>query len=261
MKHYKKESKSDVLSNYEASTSPKSHLNNCIIGSVNRITQASTDEENIKISINKLKLKLRKNSYPEKLIENKIETALKKDTRQEQEYDKIFYLSLDFTSKRCSTIQNEILGILRKFVPKFKLIISWRAIRLKNIINPRLKAQRNSENPVACIYKFECPCSATYIGETCRSIEKRISEHNIPSKESEIYDHTRSCDIYQKQLKTKHKYNLTPSKKLKFIMDKITILKSRLFSSSTRKYVEGFYITLQSPTLNKQNKHRKIKFI
>ena len=118
MKHYKKESKSDVLSNYEASTSPKSHLNNCIIGSVNRITQASTDEENIKISINKLKLKLRKNSYPEKLIKNKIETALKKDTRQEQKYDKMFYLSLDFTSKRCSAIQNEILGILRKFVPK-----------------------------------------------------------------------------------------------------------------------------------------------
>lgn len=263
MKHFQKKSKSDVLCNFEASTSPKSHLNNCIIGSVNRISQASTDEDNIKISIDKLKIKLRKNAYPENLIKNKIEQALKIDKREEAEYDKVFYLALDYTSKRCSAIQTEILGIIKKFIPKFKLVISWRAIRLNNIINPRLKVQRNFDNPVAAIYKFTCPCNATYIGETRRSIEKRISEHNRRSstEKSEIYDHISTCEIYQNQLKQKHKYNLTPSKKFKFIMDKISIIKSRLFNTLTRRYVEGFYITLYSPTLNKQNKHRKIKFI
>ena len=142
MKHFKKKSKSDVLSNFEASTSPKSHLNNCIIGSVNRISSACTDDNCIKKSIEKLKINLKKNSFPEKLINEKINYALKKERKIEQEYDRTLYLSLDFTSKRCSIIQKELIEIVRKFLPKFRLVISWKAIRtITNTFQLKLKEE------------------------------------------------------------------------------------------------------------------------
>ena len=262
MKHYKKPTKSDVLTNFSKSICPKSHKNNCIIGSVNRIMHASSDKIFQEPAIEKLKKKLKRNSYPSKLINSKIDLALKNEKRKEPEYDEEIYLSLDYTSHQCNLIQKQLLETIRKFLPKFRLKISWKSIRISNLINPRLKPSQNRDNPTACIYKFTCPCNnGIYIGETLRPVVNRLKEHNFRSSNSEISTHIYNCEIYQTKLKTENKYNLTPKKKLEFLLSHTSILKSNLFDCHKRKYTEAFFINILLPNLNKQNNHRKIKFI
>ena len=44
-------------------------------------------------------------------------------------------------------------------------------------------------HPSCKIYKGECTCGETYVGETVRNVEVRWAEHNNSNKKSELSKH------------------------------------------------------------------------
>ena len=85
-------------------------------------------------------------------------------------------------------------------------------------------------HPSNVIYKDECICGQTYIGETARNLEVRVKEHSDVNKQSEPAKHIR-----------KHPNH-------KFTQDVLTTAHSWL----KRRIRELFYIARFCPELNKQ---------
>ena len=64
---------------------------------------------------------------------------------------------------------------------KFKFNITWSTRKIRSLFPLKDRVKH-----VSCvIYHGVCSCGETYIGETERIAEGRLSEHNAPSKNSE----------------------------------------------------------------------------
>lgn len=79
-------------------------------------------------------------------------------------------------------------------------------------------------------YHFKCHCkSNSYIGQTKRIINTRLSEHNTKSRNTEIGTHIQSCEIYQNALKTQFGAKPKPKEKMNFFLSHVNILKDGIF--------------------------------
>ena len=203
LRHYEKPSKSEVTINFKKSLAPSSHKRNAITGACNRIKNASTNSDDEEKSFQKLKIKMSKNSFPKQYCADSIQKFKNKENNNEIEHDKKLYLGLTFTSDRCNIIQRNLIRIFKTFLPKFKIMISWKCIRLNSLLTPLTKPKKDTENPRAGIYHFQCHCKTnSYIGHTKRIINTRLTEHNTKSRNTEIGSHIQSCEIYKNALKT-----------------------------------------------------------
>ena len=90
------------------------------------------------------------NQYPRKLIKNKINEIKARDfgpnpnkeLRLADENNPeltFFYLSIPYTSFRCSKIATNIIKILGKYTENYREKICFKTITLENTILPRLK--------------------------------------------------------------------------------------------------------------------------
>ena len=154
------------------------------------------------------------------------------------------------------------MKIIQTHIPKFKLIISWRCIRLNSLLTPLTKPSRDLDNRKACVYHFKCECKThSYIGQTKRLLTTRISEHGQKSRNSEVGSHIFNCESYLNSLKSKFGNKPTPSQKFKFLKSHFTVLKDNVFSYFKRIFIENFHIHFCQPSLNKQCKHQSITII
>ena len=261
LKHFTKESKSRVMTNFRLSVAPKFQKANAIFTSVNRIKNSTTNSFYEEKAVKNLNKKLLENSYPKNFIKDKIEYAQKGQKKDYGVVDEELYLSLTYTSERCTKIHENLLRIFKKFIPKFRIIISWKTIRIQNIISKKLKPRQSVENPPATVYHFTCDCKSVYIGETLRNLETRIKEHGKVTDPTEIGSHIPRCEAYKKEFLTKHKYNQSAANKLKFLKSHFKIIRRNQFDYHTRKFTEGYFIHLLSPCLNKKNECKKVTFI
>ena len=150
----------------------------------------------------------------------------------------------------------DILKIIQTHIPKFKLIISWRCIRLNSLLTPLTKPAKDLNNRRACVYHFKCACQIhSYIGQTKRLVKTRISEHGQKSRNTEVGSHIFNCEIYKNSLKTKFGIKPTPSQKSAFLSSHFSILKDNVFCYFKRTFIENFHIHFCTPSLNKQCKH------
>lgn len=261
LKHFTKENKSRVMTNFRFSVAPKFQKSNAVITSVNRIVNSSTHPIYEEKAFKNLNQKLIENSYPKNFVKDKIEYARKGQKKDYGVVDEELYLSLTYTSERCSKIHENLLRIFKKFIPKFRIVISWKTIRIQNIISRKLKPRQSVENPPATVYQFTCDCKSEYIGETKRQLDTRIKEHGKLTDPSEIGSHLPRCETYKKEFLTQHKYNQNASNKFKFLKSHFKILKHNQFDYHTRKFTEGYFIHLLNPSLNKKNECKKVTFI
>ena len=262
MKHFTKDSKSKVLTNFKHSISPKYQKANVVFSSVNRINNSTTNDTDKKLSLDLLTEKLINNSFPKTFVKEKIDKALKGKVESKEKYDDELFLSIPYTNERCSKVHENLLKIFEKYLPKYRIVISWRTIRLSSIITGRLKPRQNPQNSSALIYHFLCPCArADYIGETKRLLSQRVKEHASHSNQTEIGSHIHHCTTYKKEYQKTHKYNQNPSSKTSFLRSHFKILARNQFDYWTRKFNEGFFIHLLSPNLNKQNQCHKLTII
>ena len=144
MAHFEKPTKSQVTINYKNSIAPTQHKRNAIISACNRIRNASINSNNIDQGLNKLKNKFKINNFPSHFVKNEIEKFKSQNQpTRDNNFDQVLYVSLDFTSERCNTIHKNIMKIIQTHIPKFKLIISWRCIRLNSLLTPLTKPSRD----------------------------------------------------------------------------------------------------------------------
>lgn len=173
------------------------------------------------------------------------------------------YLKLDFTNPRCDKIGKKLTQIVRKATPKFKLVVAFKPIRLKNAISHRLKYKIPESEKSGLCYQFECLCKQTYVGETVRPLCERISDHCVPSSISNVRKHFESCphflNAYQSQIAEPNSSN--PRLFTQFARSRFKIVSSNLKQYRQRTLVESFLIKLKQPKLNDQVKFAKTIFL
>ena len=186
-----------------------------------------------------------------------------KQKRQEQQQNsdlKFVSISLPYTSFRCSPVAYKIYKIIEKYTPRFRLNIAFSTIKLSSLVLPKLKPQRPTLLNTHLVYKFDCLCSSTYIGETCRLFETRIHEHRRDSS-SKICKHIKNCQPYKDKLEELYGSNPSASQERVFIKTLFTIMEKNLHNYYARTTYEGLMITLEQPALNKQVYHRSTSLI
>ena len=92
----------------------------------------------------------------------------------------------------CELSEIKSKHLLKKFhkftSSSFRMVIKW---KIKNIQS--LFPLNDKNDYKSCvIYKGDCSCGSTYIGETKRNAEVRLNEHNNLNKSSEPSKHLRS---------------------------------------------------------------------
>ena len=105
------------------------------------------------------------------------------------------------------------------------IVYIWKTSKLRSSF--KLKNKVNHASNV--IYKGECSCSVTYIGETKRNVEVRWGEHNSSNEKSEPSKHLVA--------NPDHEFNWA-------IIDRA----SR--NGRKRKILEAYHIFTSKPTLN-----------
>jgi hypothetical protein len=261
MRHFQKNTKSDCTINFIKSCAPKSQKMAAISGEVHRIINSTTQEKNLKKDFQKMTSKYLNNGFPKKLIVDKISHVQKHQKRTPSEPETTFFFSAYFTHERLNKIGKQMSKTIKNATPNFHLIPSWKCIRLKSITSKTLKAPPIVDNPSGIIYKFECPCDLTYIGESKRNFKTRILEHQRPSLKSSVKDHVNKCQPYISQLHTVLGRFPKSSARREHFMSHFSILRKNVHNWHSRTLQEGILISLYEPRLNDQIVHRKVTML
>ena len=145
---------------------------------------------------------------------------------------------IPFNSFRCSKIASKIHKILNTYTPNFRLHIAFSTIKLSSIILPLLKPQKPYLHNANVVYKFTCPWSLTYIGETYRLLDSRILEHRRDTP-SHIYLHIDKCSHYKNSLTELYGDQPSDLQKREFFRPLFTIIERNISKNYARKIFEG----------------------
>ena len=264
-KHFRKEIASSVLHNFSSAISPKKYLISTLCTEIYRHNSSNSNAINLDNSLCKLKHQFLNNSYPEKLIDAKIneiknrnfEPKPKKINFANIEFSAKSTLCLPFTSKRCSQVERKLLLALKSVTPDYYLTFAWTLIRIGRVITPHLKPFDNHK--INCCYEFKCECGSSYIGETSRDIKDRVTEHGQLSKNTEVSSHIHACQQY---LSARTDFNMSSGlsetkSKFKFLMEHFSVLETNL-NYHDRMFYESIEIAVHRPELNKQKSVKKL---
>ena len=221
LKHYRKLSKSKVTLNFHESITPKSQKISALVGHIYRCHYATTTERDFETALVEMKKVEMLNGYPEKLIDSKIiETKRKnfqpsdRSSKRREEIqtfpERNHRLCIAYTSHNCHNISRKIISCIKNVTPQFNVDICFSNVKLSRYYTPRLKCSIPMLEKSGVVYKFLCPCSKSYIGETKRVVRIRISEHykiqtnqnpNDPkNRKKTVYQHINSCPVFQLKL-------------------------------------------------------------
>ena len=196
---YTKKTDTGLVLNYH-SLAPSKYKRAIIIGMIHRIYRACSDWSYISESLEKAKLILRNNQYPECFTEEIIAKTLSKiinkaemePEQTEKEDDILFFIN--YRGKVTEEYSKEIKRICANTespsckVP-IKIIMTMRKLRS---ILPPLKPQIPKMLKSGVIYKLNCPvCKDSYVGETERHMITRFTEHIL--REGPIKSHNEKC--------------------------------------------------------------------
>ena len=155
-----------------------------------------------------LKAVMRKNSYPDRLLDSVIHRFLSgifvvkvTETTDERQ---TFQLHLPYLGKLTTRTEHAVRKLFQQYIPNCKVRITTKAtVRLSSLFSFKDKVPRYLSSGV--IYKFTCgTCNGTYIGKSKRHQKTRFCEHlgisaltEKPSKSarpSAISDHRKFCE-------------------------------------------------------------------
>ena len=113
-------------------------------------------------------------------------------------------------------------------------------------------------NSLNAVYKFKCDCGISYIGE-CENLFNRIQDHQQPSKDTAVFNHTSTCEIFQSRFALEHAKNSFENR-FNFLQNRFETLHRNLQYKDRTTY-EALEIKLRKPKLNKQVKHKTLAII
>ena len=132
---------------------------------------------------------------------------------------------------------------------------AWKNVTLRNVISPKLKKSEPLSSKINICYKFTCPCSKIYIGETKKRLLSRAREHQQPSRDTEICHHIlHDCDTYKDIEMSSIGPNPRRTQKFEYFLGHFELIGCNLNNTYMRKIHEAFQILLNVPELNKQMK-------
>ena len=212
LKFYKKPTASDVKLNFRHAVTPMKYKISTLVGEIYRAARCTTTIPEREKALSDVTETFTRNGYPPNLIRKKIneirsknfESTRKKDSETEKDSDqKSYNLTIPYTSSRCDKIIRKTINMIKNITPEFKINLTWKTVKIRSAITPKLKKYIPPLEKSGLVYKFTCDCSETYVGETKRSLKKRISEHNWKSKQTAVYQHTSQCTFFNNALSQK----------------------------------------------------------
>ena len=111
------------------------------------------------------------------------------------------------------------------------------------------------------MYRFLCPCSISYFGETFRRLRTRVQEHQQPKKGTAVSKHIMTCDMYQSELKKFAGDSPTPSQRINYCLSRFKPIATNLPYTDERKRFEAIAIKIFNPLLNKQVNRKAVSII
>jgi len=253
------------LQNFQAVT-PKSQKEGLLIGEIHRVNNTCTKNSDLEKSLKDLTTQFVQNGYPSHYVTQNIKQVKENGFKTREKDPNIeirHYLKLDFTNPRCDKIGKKLTQIVRKATPKFKLVVAFKPIRLKNAISHRLKNKIPEDEKAGLCYQFECSCGEKYIGETLRPLKDRSADHCVPSSVSNVRKHFEDCPTFVRNFRS---HVAEPNKSntrlfTKFAKSHFKVVSSNLKQYRQRTLVESYLIKLNNPKLNDQVKFAKTIFL
>ena len=178
---YRKPTFSGVYTNYN-SFLPEIYKINLISTLLFRIYTICSSWSSIHDEIQKLKSILKKNQYPESIIDTVVKKFIYsvytiQRLKKTELPKKTFQIILPYLGTVTGKIEKDIQKALRTYLPNCKIkVISRAATRLSSMFSFKDKIPTYLNHCV--VYKFVCGgCNSTYIGQTTRHIRTRFAEH------------------------------------------------------------------------------------
>ena len=130
--------------------------------------------------INKIKLILNKNSYPQKVVNKTIKLHSKSlDKTETAEPEKcLITLSLPHVNKNSRVIEKDFSQLISKSYHSAKLRVIF---LLRPMIRPGGKNPISEYKKSIIVYQFNCFCEDSFVGMTFRQFGERIKEQILKS--------------------------------------------------------------------------------
>ncbi|XP_046577500.1 uncharacterized protein LOC124285337 [Haliotis rubra] len=172
---YRKPTHTDQYLHYHSSYHPQ--IKRAIISTLARRAKSICSPSHLQQELDHLKTTfISLNGYPRQLMETTIKSTLQHQdrTRPKPEAPPSLLTSPMWDPSR----------LLKKTARIDTTFSSGRT--LKTLLKSNGKGSCNiTPNPTGCVYKLECNCGDTYIGETGRPIATRIKEHKTSVNKSD----------------------------------------------------------------------------
>ena len=201
---YTKETDTGLMMNYHA-LAPNKYKRGMIIGMIHRIYRACSHWNYITESINKAKIMLKCNQYPDDYVEDIISKTLSKiigqeEKKEEEKEKEELYFFINYRGKATEEYIKHIKKICASTEsPAFKvpLKVVYTTRQLKTLL-PSLKPAVEKDLKSCVIYKLNCPfCKKCYVGQTARHVVTRSREHI--NNEGPVKSHLEECNIVLKE--------------------------------------------------------------
>ena len=195
---YRKRAKKDVFIN-ATSAMPTSVKLDCIRNEVQRIQRRCSNFTDEGENVRAFQDILRKNDYPEKIVQQVTEGRRKKWRKKRSETVKDpVYLKFPFLTDSLFRRVQRIFSKADLPVKVFDRNYTLRNALSKEKHNGRCTLKNCTINSTLCllkmcVYRVKClKCNDIYIGSTCRYLHTRINEH-LTSKTSSVFLHKLAC--------------------------------------------------------------------
>ena len=242
---YKKATDTNVILNYY-SLAPIQYKKALVRGTVHRLFQISSGWENFDLDLTRAKKIFEANQYPpsaynplirdslNRILDPKVKSEVKKDTAGPS--NDLFIQYRGHVSDWFKSKMQSISG-----VGKLNVIFTTRKLRT---LLPSLKTPVPANLKSNVIYRITCPgCSAQYIGQTQRHLQKRCNEHSKVS--TPVGKHFQECTGSTERVLNETKIlNTCPSQSKLLTLEAIYIAKLKP-SLNTREEFRQRHLTLR----------------
>ena len=169
---YRKPTDSGLYLQYDSSH-PYTVKNGIVNTLIHRAKTHSSDKAKYEKEINRVKSTLVENKYPTKLIDKIIKKREKEERKETEKKKPEATITLPYIprlSEKMRRIGNQA---------NIRIVFTSKNTLRNQLVNFKPKSQ-NQQKEV--IYSIPCECSKSYIGETGRSLEVRLKEHQYSLK-------------------------------------------------------------------------------
>ena len=189
---YTKNTDTGLIMNFH-SLAPQKYKRSVVSGFVHRIYRACSTWANFHESLNRAKVILTKNQYPERYFESIIHETLsnileckKSNKPSAEELDK-YKLFVQYRGKASEHYAKD----LHQINAPCRVIFTLR--KLKTVL-PSLKPPVSQMLRSKVVYQIVCPsCNASYVGQTSRHLTTRFNEHL--TRKGPVKEHLEKCQI------------------------------------------------------------------